>query len=274
MDREKIVRAFENYVDSYDLNDPNIYLKYKHTYKVAKNCEIIANSLQLSKEDQDLAWVIGMLHDIGRFEQLKQFHTYVDAVSIDHALFGADLLFKEGLIFQFVENPQWYDSIEKAIRFHSLYRIPEDLCPRDQTFCQIIRDADKVDIFRANYETGMSVIYGVTEEALRQSTLTKEVTDVFLEYRAIPRNMKKTVADHLVGHIALTFELVYPKSRELTFEQGYLWKLLDTPFDNKETAKFVCYMKKIIINWYKNNGLCRRSDDGFSCKEHDKWNTW
>lgn len=254
MNRKKLIQAFENYVAAYDLNDPNIYLKYKHTYKVAENCEIIASSLKLSKEDQDLAWVIGMLHDIGRFEQLKRFHTYVDAVSIDHAMFGADLLFKEGLIDKLVDQKELYDCIEKAIRFHSLYRIPDNLCERDQMFCQIIRDADKVDIFRANYETGMPVIYGVTQEELRQSAITKDVMDVFLEYRAIPRNIKKTVADNLVGHIALTFELVYPKSRELTFEQGYLWKLLDTPFDNRETAKFACQMKEIIINWYKNNG--------------------
>lgn len=249
MNREKLIQAFERYVDSYDLKDPNIYLKYKHTYKVAENCEIIASSLQLLQGDQDLAWTIGMLHDIGRFEQLKRFHTYVDAVSIDHAMFGADLLFKDGLIAQFVEDTSCYELIEKAIRYHSLYRIPEDLCERDTMFCHIIRDADKVDIFRANYETGMPVIYNVTEEELKQSAITPEVFDVFMEHRAIPRNIKKTVADNLVGHVALTFELVYPKSRELTFVQGYLWKLLETEFDNPETAEIVGKMREVIEEW-------------------------
>lgn len=116
-------------------------------------------------------------------------------------------------------------------------------------FCHIIRDADKVDIFRANYETGMPVIYNVTEEELKQSAITPEVFDVFMEHRAIPRNIKKTVADNLVGHVALTFELVYPKSRELTFVQGYLWKLLETEFDNPETAEIVGKMREVIEEW-------------------------
>ena len=67
MDRKKIICTFENYVSNYNLNDPNIYLEYKHTGKVAENCERIAKSLNLSEQDIDLAWEIGMLHDIGRF---------------------------------------------------------------------------------------------------------------------------------------------------------------------------------------------------------------
>ena len=56
MDRKKIICTFEKYVSNYNLNDPNIYLKYKHTGKVAENCERIAKSLNLSEQDIDLAW--------------------------------------------------------------------------------------------------------------------------------------------------------------------------------------------------------------------------
>ena len=228
MDRKKIICTFENYVSNYNLNDPNIYLKYKHTGKVAENCERIAKSLNLSEQDIDLAWEIGMLHDIGRFEQLRRFDTFIDTESIDHAEFGADLLFKDGLIEKFDDEKENYELLEKAVRLHSLYRLPDDLSERELLFCQVIRDADKIDIYRANYETGLHVIYHVTKEELLNSEITPEVYQVFCEERAIPRNIRKTIADNLVGHIALTFELVYPESKSMAIEQGYLKKLLES----------------------------------------------
>ena len=239
MDRKKIICTFENYVSNYNLNDPNIYLKYKHTGKVAENCERIAKSLNLSEQDIDLAWEIGMLHDIGRFEQLRRFDTFIDTESIDHAEFGADLLFKDGLIEKFDDEKENYELLEKAVRLHSLYRLPDDLSERELLFCQVIRDADKIDIYRANYETGLHVIYHVTKEELLNSEITPEVYQVFCEERAIPRNIRKTIADNLVGHIALTFELVYPESKSMAIEQGYLKKLLETEFVNPETIELM-----------------------------------
>ena len=239
MDRKKIICTFENYVSNYILNDPNIYLKYKHTGKVAENCERIAKSLNLSEQDIDLAWEIGMLHDIGRFEQLRRFDTFIDTESIDHAEFGADLLFKDGLIEKFDDEKENYELLEKAVRLHSLYRLPDDLSERELLFCQVIRDADKIDIYRANYETGLHVIYHVTKEELLNSEITPEVYQVFCEERAIPRNIRKTIADNLVGHIALTFELVYPESKSMAIEQGYLKKLLETEFVNPETIELM-----------------------------------
>ena len=253
MDRKRLRLAFEEYVSNYNLKDPNIYLKYVHTGKVAENCECIAKSLGLSEEDCELAWEIGMLHDIGRFEQLRRFDTFNDSISIDHARFGADLLFLEGLMDKFDEERLHDDLIEKAIRYHRLYRIPEGVTERELMFCQIIRDADKVDIYRANYETGVHVVYRVTEEELLESAITPKVYEFFCEERAIPKDMKRTVADNLVGHIALSFELVYPKSRELADEQGFVWKLLETKFENPETIEIMNKVSNQIRKWYQKN---------------------
>lgn len=255
MDKNTLIEAFEMYTSSYDLSDPNILLKYIHTGKVAENCEMIARSLNLNEEDVELAWEIGMLHDIGRFEQLRRYHTFFDAKSIDHAQFGADLLFKEGLFEKFDSQKENAELIETAIRCHSLYRLPENLTEREILFCQIVRDADKIDIYRSNYETGMDKVYYVTMEELRNSAITPEVYEVFLEGRAIPRDIRKTVADNLVGHIALTFELVYPESRKMAIEQGFLWKLLDTEFDNPETVEIMKKIRQRIEKWYQSTDL-------------------
>lgn len=243
MIKSEFCAAFDAYTSKYDLTDAKILLKYIHTGRVAENCERIAASLGLSDADLELAWEMGMLHDIGRFEQLRRYGTFMDADSIDHAEFGADLLFREGLIDCFETDASRYDLLEKTIRCHSRYRLPENLNERERLFGNIIRDADKADIFRANYETGMEQIYNVTAEDLKNSSITPEVFDAFMEGHAVLRKLKKAPIDHLVGHLSLSFELVYEETRKIVKEQGYLKKLAEYASANPETLRMLELMR-------------------------------
>ena len=152
IDRNKVLAAFESYAKEYNLEDVKIRLKYDHTFRVAENAERIAGSLSLSPEDTDLAWLLGILHDIGRFEQLRRFGTFQDRVSVNHAALSADILFHEGLIERFREDRSEDALIEKAVRLHNVFRLPV-LTWREYTFCAILRDADKADILRVRTST-------------------------------------------------------------------------------------------------------------------------
>ena len=68
--------AFEAYLDEYDRADDKIHLKIVHTYGVVDAAEDIARRMGLGEEDVQLAKVIGLLHDIGRFEQIKRFDSF------------------------------------------------------------------------------------------------------------------------------------------------------------------------------------------------------
>lgn len=262
IDRDRVEKEFKKYTDKYDISDEKIKLKVDHTYRVAAICERIAATLGLCDEDINLVWLIGMLHDIGRFEQLKNFGTFSDADSIDHAHYGVELLFDEGLIERFVDDENKYeceadsssviktknreeagsklselDILKTAIWNHSAYRIEEVLSDRVLMFCNIIRDADKIDILKVNYEVTLEVIYDVTTDQLKKSSVTDEVMKAFMEHHAVLRKLKKTPIDHLVGHAALVFELVYDESFKIVKEQGYLDKMLSFKSDNTETVR-------------------------------------
>ena len=71
-------KAFREYLKNYDTKNGSILLKIKHTYEVIKKSEYIANGLRLDKEDIELAKIIALLHDIGRFEQIKEFGEFND----------------------------------------------------------------------------------------------------------------------------------------------------------------------------------------------------
>ena len=73
MEFELAEKSFREYLKKYDTNDASIELKIKHTYEVVKKSEYIAKGLRLDKENIELAKTIALLHDIGRFEQIKQF---------------------------------------------------------------------------------------------------------------------------------------------------------------------------------------------------------
>ncbi len=230
-------REFAKYVQNYDARDEKIRLKIEHTYRVAELCADIAQSERFSAEDTDLAWLIGLLHDIGRFEQLRMYGTFIDSESVDHAELGADILFKQGKIRSFVKDRSCDGLIELAVRSHSLYRLPEGITDRCASFCNIIRDADKIDILRVNVDFAPEEIYNVSSETLRSDVVSDPVMRSFFEEHATLRSLKRTSADHLAGHISLVYELVYPYSIRVMARQGYLEKMLAFKSDNPITRE-------------------------------------
>lgn len=246
MDRENIEHVFASYTEKYDPDDPKIKLKINHTYRVAGLCERIAETVPGT--DVDLAWLAGMLHDIGRFEQVRRYGTFSDARSVDHAAFGADLLFQEGLIRSFGDHDEHtLDILEKAIRNHNRFRIEDGLNDEYMAYSQILRDADKIDILRVNTETPLEEIYNVTTKELRESAVSDAVKQGFRERRAILRSTRLTVADILVSHVCLVFELVYPVSIRIAREQGYLDRLLAFESDNPDTNAWFAHMRQTIF---------------------------
>lgn len=249
IDRKHALAAFDAYTADYDRRDPKIKLKVDHTYRVAALCERIAKESGLPDVEPGLAWTIGLLHDVGRFEQLRRYGTFVDAQSIDHAQFGADILFVDGEIKNYLpeDTPQeTRKMIETAVRSHSLYRIAPGLDRQTENYCHILRDADKIDIMRVNVDVPLEEIYNTTTQALKNSTVSDAVLQSFAEEHATLRSLKKTPVDFVAGHISLVFELVYPVSVRIIQEQGYLDRLLNFESDCEKTRKQFAWMRERV----------------------------
>ncbi|MEG0368120.1 MAG: HD domain-containing protein, partial [Coprobacillus sp.] len=148
IDLQKAREAFKDYVSHYDQTIPSIRLKIIHTYEVMKCSDELCDKMNLNQEDKNLASLIGLLHDVGRFEQWVRYETFEDYNSVDHALFSSELLFDKGLIREFIEDSQYDSLIKVAIEQHNRYRIQEGFNERELLFIHLIRDADKLDNFR------------------------------------------------------------------------------------------------------------------------------
>lgn len=284
INRDFVTAQFKKYSSKYDISMLKIQLKVEHTYRVADLCDRISDSLNLSPSDKDLAWLIGMLHDIARFEQVRIYDSYNDAETVDHAQFGADLLFRGNtsevscgsgnagesdseicseetcrpnkstrLIDDYVRAGELSEDdfkiLELAIRNHNKYRVNPELTDRERMFADIIRDADKIDIIKANTDFPIWEVYNVSEEEMRKSSVTAEVLEAFNEGHAVLRSLKKTPADNIIGHVSLAYELVYPQSRKAIKELGYLDKLLAFRTENPETELILREVKMRIYEF-------------------------
>ena len=239
VNRDNALDAFNAYAGEYDSRNPRIALKIDHTLRVAALCDRIARSLALSEDDVDLAWLLGLLHDIGRFEQLRRFDSFSDSL-VDHATLGAHVLFdQEGpstaLVRRFTPDSSEDALIRTAVQTHSAYRLPADQTPRTRMFCNILRDADKIDILEVNCTSPIEDIYNVPESAMVQSELSPECVEIFYEHRCIPRGIRRHPADIMLSHICFAWELVFEESLTIAREQGHLQTMLHRTWKNPET---------------------------------------
>lgn len=230
IDRARAREAFGDYVAAYDPRNPRIALKIAHTYRVATLAAHITESLDMPAPDVDLAWLCGLLHDVGRFEQVRRWNTFRDADSAPHAALGIDVLFGEGHLRDYLDDASQDDLIRTAIATHSDFRLPEGLDQRTRAFCDILRDADKVDIIRTVSESEPETIVNASAQELLASTISPAATSAFDARRCMLRSERSAPVDIVVSFACFAFELVYPESRRELAEQGCLTRLLEQPF--------------------------------------------
>ena len=159
IDLNKARIAFKKYINSFDnKDDPGFNLKVVHTYHVVDNAIMISKKLGLSEEDVDLAALIAILHDIGRFDELKNLKKF-DGVGNDHAMFASKILFEDNLIKNFIDTDEYNNIIKKAIENHNKKQIEDGLSDRELLHAKIIRDADKLDNYRVKQEEKIENIF-------------------------------------------------------------------------------------------------------------------
>ena len=156
---------FKNYIGSLNVSDPvireHIDFKAEHTYRVASNIMIIACKSGFSDTDVQIARIIALTHDIGRFQQFIRFKTFDDSISVNHAELGVNII-KEIDFFKDIVDDLYLPLIETAILNHNVQTLDPRLNERALLFTRLIRDADKVDIW--NILTWKDVVFKILDE--------------------------------------------------------------------------------------------------------------
>ncbi len=241
MDLEFAKRTFEEYLSQYNCNDFRTREKIVHTYNVVKTSKYLAEKLRLDKEQSDLAQIIALLHDIGRFEQLKDFGSFEDYKTMDHAIFGAKILFEEGLIRKFVEEDSYDDIIREAILNHNKLEIEKDRMDELTLFhSKLIRDSDKIDNFRLQSEIEPDKIFNTDLERIEHEALTSPTYDSLMKKQVVIFKERKTNVDKWVSLLGFLYDFNFEQSLEYIKDKDYINRSMSRiDYKDKDTIKRV-----------------------------------
>lgn len=252
IDIQKAKQELKKYVSNYDIEDKKIKLKIAHIERTANVAKEIAESLKLSTEDVKLAELIGLLHDIGRFEQVKRYHTFIDKDSINHGELGVQILFEEGLIENFIEDRQYDEIIKKAIENHNKNK--KDMIfsnEKEELHSKIIRDADKTDIIYFLTFEEKETAWGKAD--FSEEKITDEIYNGFIEDKAINYKKIKTSVDILVSHFSFVYDFNYKYGLQIIKEKGYFEKIYRRfKFEEKETEDRINHIYQIVKEYLEN----------------------
>ena len=250
MDLEKAKKEFIKYTSNYDINESHIAGKIGHSIRVMEISIKIAKSLNLKDEQIELSGLIGLLHDIARFEQWKRFETFKDGLSIDHGNLGVEILKENNFIRNFIEETRFDEIIFTSIKNHNKFKIEEGLDDENLLFCKIIRDADKIDIMYQGAEFFWSEKDEI--EKTNNSMVSEKVYNEFMNKELVNHNSLKTEADEMLCFIGFIFDLYFEYSFTVLQKEDYINKILNK-CDFKEKDKFA-NVRKVANEYIKNKG--------------------
>jgi hypothetical protein len=149
-DFKQWIKWFKVYVSGYLAENPDdnhaIRLKEEHTYRVCGNITLLSKKLGLSPGDILLAKTMALFHDLGRFKQYRRYGTFNDRASQNHAELGVAEIAAHGIL-SVCRQPE-IELITGAIAHHNAAALPEGREERTLFFMRLLRDADKLDIWR------------------------------------------------------------------------------------------------------------------------------
>lgn len=251
IDIENAKKEFIKYVEQYDLTSGRIKLKVDHILRVTENSRYLAQELNLEEEQINLAELIGLFHDIGRFEQVKQYDTFSDKdTGIDHASYSLKVLYEDGLIKKFLNTNKYDYIIKKAVFNHNKANIEENLDEESLLFSKIIRDADKLDIFKVINQGKMEDIFWYKE--FENLKISKNLVQEFLNNKIVYYKDVKNNADQIITFFAYVYDLNFPSCFKILKKHKYLENFLirvEKKFQNEEIISTTKELLNIINNY-------------------------
>lgn len=257
IDIKKAKSIFYKYLnDNKNDEQPGFLLKVDHTMYVLENAKDIASNLGLDNTSIELAQLIGLLHDIGRFYELFLFKKF-ESVKFDHALYGVELLFNKGLIREFISDSSYDNIIKEAIFYHNKLSLPSNLDDRCLMHCKIIRDADILDNFRVKRDVDIresfpSVVNDISD--LEDSFISDEVYDSIINKRSVDIKDRETPLDYWVCILGFVFNLSFKESLLIVKNNNYINILIDKfKYNNIDTKKKMEVIRDVINKYLEDN---------------------
>ncbi|HMK60604.1 MAG TPA: HD domain-containing protein [Dissulfurispiraceae bacterium] len=243
---------FVSYCRAFYLSDEkeqkNIELKELHTLQVCKNIISIAQGESLNSNQVRIAEAVALFHDIGRFRQYAQYKTFRDSLSENHGLLGFSVLQNEKILDRLPSHEQAI--IFDAVKLHNTFSIADITDVETIRFLKLIRDADKLDIWRVFIE------YYETPENQRPEAVGLGLPDVSYYSKDVLSSLKgrkvvslmqlKTLQDFKLLQLSWVFDLNFRTSFILLKERGYVSGISSTLPQTEEIVAAIYIVRSYV----------------------------
>jgi len=223
---EAHIEALTRFADAHISGDDDgelIRLKIEHSLLVLDNARAIVRGEALPEPVARLCQLCALYHDIGRFPQLARYRTFNDRESINHGRAG--VLALRGFDMPGDISPADARVIRISVGQHNLKAVREPLPAGLEHPVHVVRDADKLDIFR--------IMIGHFESDTPNPLVTMNLDsdpDAYSEtvYKEVLAGQEGSYAhfryanDFLLLLVGWTFHLRYTASLDLILSRGYM----------------------------------------------------
>ena len=255
----RLQERFLAYARSFYADDPGsdpdlrdaIDLKIEHTLRVCEESRYISAALGLAAEARHLAEVAALFHDMGRFPQYARYHTFSDRKSEDHAALGVRVL-RERAVLAALGPAE--DLLLRVIGYHNRLALPgpDDETPTCLFFSRLLRDADKLDIYRVvtdYYRRPETEGNGwVAWELPDTPGVSEAVCEALMAGRVVPNDRLRNLNDFKLLQVGWVYDINFAPSLHRLCERGYLRMLRDVLPDSPRIEmifeKIEAYMAK------------------------------
>ena len=233
---------FWNHIKQYDLNENNLLRKAIHSFDVAKNCFSIACNKNLNTKERNLCYLIGLFHDIGRFEQWIKYKTYDDNKSIDHGELSYEILNKLECEKLFNITKTESNILKESIRYHTKPYLGKN--NKIIKFNEILKDGDAF----ANVVTTAN---GMQQMTVNNDGVSEEILNSFNNRKFLKVFSPKTKLDRCLMLTACCYYIKDKFIRKIILESNYIQIIFDT-FSKYLNKKDKEIFKKAINNLQSN----------------------
>lgn len=193
--------------------DPEPYkLKQVHTSRVCDNISMLARSLDLNLTEANIARAAALFHDVGRFPQFEIYGTFSDPLSKNHAALSVGVMVKHNFLEGIPDQER--QLILRAVALHNRPRLPEGLEPRLSLLARLLRDADKIDIYKVMLDLYRSTENGkpsfITHDQRDDGRISGSLVDDIMNGKGVHYNRVATLNDMKLFQVSMIYDLNFP----------------------------------------------------------------
>lgn len=225
-------------------------LKLKHTWFVADLAREIAVRSGWSKKECNRAEAAGVLHDLGRFSQIREFRTFHDKVTVDHGERGFEEAEKHGICAHLDHEIQ--AALLNSIRYHNRRVLPTGLPAEHYKYLKVVRDADRLDIYRVVNHALKNGDNDKHPEITRGINLDKRATPAVVKAinagEQVNYDLVRTLTDRMLLQLSWLNIMSHKAALELFHERGYLEIMADHLPNEPEVNDIVEKVRALLEN--------------------------